>query len=104
MHCCAGWNISILDNKTFTLPSPPSPLSAPLLISIYDPSDAPSRFMWSSVESVQAFLRTSPAESQYLFLSYAREHLPSSGKISSAELLADPCSFCFMNAFPALSC
>ena len=71
--CLAGFNVSTLDGS-FVLPSPPSSRSAPVLFLVYDPLDAASRFMWGSRTSVQSFIRTSPKETNYLFLSYGCTH------------------------------
>ncbi|KAK9805085.1 hypothetical protein WJX73_003188 [Symbiochloris irregularis] len=65
-----GFNISTIDNSSFVVPSPPDSPTSPVIVYVYNPDDAASRSMWRDKASIQSFLTTSPAETQYLFLSY----------------------------------
>jgi hypothetical protein len=71
---CADFSTPVLGGTNFMLNNE-TVKAGPIIVYAYDPTDAYSRYMWSSDDSVQNFLTSTPSTTRYLFLSYGGKAL-----------------------------
>ena len=73
--CHAAFTLATIDGGKFTL-DPKHSKGTPLVFHAYLPQDAALRYMWhpDNADTLAKFLRDSPAETHYLFISYGREY------------------------------
>ena len=72
--CHAAFTLATIDGGNFTL-DPENGKGTPLVFHAFLPQDAALRYMWhpDNADTLAKFLRDSPAETHYLFISYGCE-------------------------------